>query len=165
MATKAALTAALVMALLALASATTFTTTVTTTSFEEEGNPRQQQCRQQLQGREFRSCQRYFSQRSSSPYEEEEEEEEVLEMSTGSRQTRHRQPQLNECCEQLREMDRHQCGCEAIKHAVQQAQQQGGRSRYQTGQSESEQIYQKARSLPSMCGLREQQCQFRVVLV
>ncbi|KAG6437242.1 hypothetical protein SASPL_102154 [Salvia splendens] len=158
MATKAALTAALLMALVALASATTFTT-----SFEEEGNPRQQQCRQQLQGREFRSCQLYFSQRSSNPYEEEVEEE-VLEMSTG-RQTRHRQPHLNECCEQLREMDRHQCGCEAIKHAVQQAQQQGGRSRYQTGQSESEQIYQKARSLPRMCGLREQQCQFRVVLV
>ncbi|KAL1545702.1 2S albumin seed storage protein-like [Salvia divinorum] len=157
MATKAALTAALLMALVAVASATTFTTT----SFEEEGNPRQQQCRQQLQGREFRSCQRYFSQRSS-PYEEEEE---VLEMSTG-RQTQHRQPYLNECCEQLRDMDRYQCGCEAIKHAVQQAQQQqGGRSRYQTGQSESEQIYQKARSLPRMCGLREQQCQFRVVLV
>ncbi|XP_047975174.1 2S seed storage albumin protein-like [Salvia hispanica] len=162
MATKAALTAALLMALVALASATTFTTTVTTASFEEEGNPRQQQCRQQLQGREFRSCQRYFSQRSSSPYEEEVEEE-VLEMSTG-RQTRHRQPQLNECCEQLRAMDRQQCGCEAIKHAVQKAQQQqqGGRSRYQT---ESEQIYQKARSLPRMCGLREQQCQFRFVLV
>ncbi|XP_057777913.1 2S seed storage albumin protein-like [Salvia miltiorrhiza] len=164
MAMKAALAAALLVGLVALASASSFTTTVTTVSFEEEANrPARQQCRQQLQGREFRSCQRYFSQRSS-PYEEEEE---VLEMSTDREQrSRRHSPQLQECCEQLREMDRYQCGCEAIKHAVQQAQQQQrGSRRYQTGQSESEQIYQKARSLPRMCGLREQQCQFRVVLV
>ncbi|KAH6806120.1 hypothetical protein C2S51_030951 [Perilla frutescens var. frutescens] len=151
MANKVALAAALLLALVALATATTYTTTVTTTSYDREGS---QQCSQQVQSRRFRSCQRYLQQQQRNG---DEMEDEVLEMAAGNPQ----QQYLQECCQQLKEMDRQQCGCEAIKQAVRQAQQ-GGRS-YQTGQSE--QIYQRARELPRRCGLSEQQCHFNVVFV
>lgn len=143
MAIKAAVAAALLMALVAVASATTYTTTVTTTSYDERGSRKYQQCSQKVQGREFQSCQSFLKQRS------------YLEMDSGSSE------QVEECCEQLRDMDRYQCGCEAIKRAAQKAQQ-GGSSR-QTGQSEK--IYERARALPRLCRLSEQQCSFNLVFV
>ncbi|XP_057777916.1 2S seed storage albumin protein-like [Salvia miltiorrhiza] len=111
MAKKAALAAAL---LVAVASATT--------SDDEE-------CSQHVQGREFRSCQRYLQDPRSRF--------------------------VDDCCEELRGMERHQCGCEAIRHAVQQAQQGGS----------SEHIYERARALPRTCGLTHQQCRFNVVFL
>lgn len=155
MANKAALAAALLVALVALAGATTYTTTVTTTSLDDEANPRYQQCSQQLQGRRFRSCQSYLSQRSG-PYNGGEEEEEVLEMRTGN--PRQQEQYLQECCQQLKGVDE-QCRCEAIKHAVRQLQQGGAET--QTG----EQVYQRARELPRRCNFRPQQCQFHVVFL
>ncbi|XP_047979738.1 2S seed storage albumin protein-like [Salvia hispanica] len=148
MATKAALAAALLMALVALATATTFTT-----SFDEEASDNYQQCRQQVQGRRFNSCQRFLQQRST-PYSNEDEDEEVLDSYQPS-------SSLQACCRELKQMDRQQCGCEAIRQAVKQAQQ--STRRYQTGQSE--QVYQQARALPRRCGLREQQCRFRLLFV
>ncbi|KAH6767954.1 hypothetical protein C2S51_013290 [Perilla frutescens var. frutescens] len=112
---------------------------------DNESRRSSEQCRQQVQGREFRECQRLLQQRRSGAYNAEEDKEEYLQ----------------ECCQQLKEMDRQQCGCEAIRQAV-RAAQQGGRS-YQTGQSE--QIYQRARDLPRRCGLSEQQCRFQVVFL
>ncbi|KAL1534511.1 2S seed storage albumin protein-like [Salvia divinorum] len=146
MATKAALAAALLVALVALASATTTTTVTTTTSYDEEGGENHHQCRQQVQGRRFHSCQRFLRQRN------EFEGEEALDSY---------QPALQACCQELKQMDRQQCGCEAIRQAVRQAQQ--STRRYQTGQSE--QVYQQARALPRRCGLREQQCRFRLLFV
>ncbi|KAL1545703.1 2S seed storage albumin protein-like [Salvia divinorum] len=137
MATKVALAAALLVALVALTSAT---------SFDEEGSENYQQCRQQVQGRQFHSCQRFLQQRST-PYTNEDEE--VLASY---------QPSLQACCQELKQMDRQQCGCEAIRQAVKQAQQ--STRRYQTGQ-----VYQQARALPRRCGLREQQCHFRLLFV
>ncbi|KAL3628286.1 hypothetical protein CASFOL_027332 [Castilleja foliolosa] len=151
MAIKITLAAALLVALVAVATATSYTTTVTTTTFEDEANPgQQQQCQRQLQGRQFRSCQRYLSQRSSSPYTEEE----VIE-NPGQQQ------QLQQCCDQLRNVNE-QCRCEAIKHAVRQLQQQQ-EGQQQTGQSG--QVYQRATELPRKCNMRPQQCQIRVVFV
>ncbi|KAL1545705.1 2S seed storage protein-like [Salvia divinorum] len=145
MAIKAAVAAALLMALVAVVSATTYTTTVTTTSYDERGSQKYQQCSQKVQGREFRACQSFLKQRS------------YLEMDSGSKQE-----YVEQCCEQLRDMDQYQCGCEAIKQAVQKAQQQGGSS-YQTGQSEK--IYERARALPRLCRLSDQQCHFNLVFV
>ncbi|KAL1564999.1 2S seed storage albumin protein-like [Salvia divinorum] len=139
MATKAVLAAALLMVLVALASATTY--------FDEEGSENYQQCRQQVQGRKFHSCQRFLQQRTN------EDEDEEVEDSY--------QPSLQACCQELKQMDRQQCGCEAIRQAVKQTQQ--STRRYQTGQSE--QVYQKARALPRRCALREQQCHFRLLFV
>ncbi|KAL2250781.1 2S albumin [Sesamum indicum] len=153
MAKKLALAAVLLVAMVALASATTYTTTVTTTAIDDEANQQSQQCRQQLQGRQFRSCQRYLSQ-GRSPYGGEEDE--VLEMSTGNQQS---EQSLRDCCQQLRNVDE-RCRCEAIRQAVRQQQQEGG---YQEGQSQ--QVYQRARDLPRRCNMRPQQCQFRVIFV
>ncbi|KAL7137374.1 hypothetical protein ABFS83_10G087300 [Erythranthe nasuta] len=154
MANKAALAAALLVALVALASATTYTTTVTTTTIDDEANRgQQQQCLQQIQGRRFQSCQRYLSQRGQY------EEEEAIEMTTGNPQQQSQY--LRDCCQQLQNVNQ-QCRCEAIKQAVKEIQQQGGQ--YQTRQSE--QVYQKARSLPRQCNFRSpQQCQFHVLFV
>ncbi|XP_047983947.1 2S seed storage albumin protein-like [Salvia hispanica] len=68
---------------------------------------------------------------------------------------------LQACCQELKQMDRQQCGCEAIRQAVSQVQQ--STRRYQTGQSE--QVYQQARALPRRCGLGEHQCHFRLLFV
>ncbi|KAL8039724.1 hypothetical protein ABFX02_10G054700 [Erythranthe guttata] len=154
MAIKVVLTAALLVAMVTLASATSYTTTVTTTTIDDEANRgEQQQCRQQIQGRRFQSCQRYLSQRGQI------EEEEAIEMTTGNPQQQSQY--LRDCCQQLQNVNQ-QCRCEAIKQAVKEIQQQGGQ--YQTGQSE--QVYQKARSLPRQCNFRSpQQCQFHVLFV
>ncbi|KAL8039727.1 hypothetical protein ABFX02_10G055000 [Erythranthe guttata] len=156
MAIKVALAAALLVAMVTLASATSYTTTVTTTTIDDEANRgEQQQCRQQIQGRRFQSCQRYLSQRGQYGGDEEE----VIEMTTGNPQQQSQY--LRDCCQQLQNVNQ-QCRCEAIKQAVKEIQQQGGQ--YQTGQSE--QVYQKARSLPRQCNFRSpQQCQFHVLFV
>ncbi|KAL0338635.1 UNVERIFIED_CONTAM: 2S albumin [Sesamum angustifolium] len=153
MSKKLALAALLLVAMVALASATTYTTTVTTTAIDDEANQQSQQCRRELQGRQFRSCQMYLSQ-GRSPYGGDDA---VLEMSTGNQQS---EQSLRECCQQLRNVDE-RCRCEAIRHAVRQQQQEGGS--YQEGQSQ--QVYQRARDLPRRCNMRPQQCQFRVIFV
>ncbi|KAL6521108.1 hypothetical protein OROGR_017677 [Orobanche gracilis] len=150
------LASVLMMALVCLATATTYTTTVTTTTFKDEVNPgQQQQCQRQLQGRQFRSCQRYLMQRSASDVEEDEDALEMM----GTGNPDQKQQSLNECCQQLKNVNE-QCRCEAIKRAVQQTQQKEGQP--STGQS---QVYQKAMELPRMCNMRPQQCQIRVVFV
>ncbi|KAL6574999.1 hypothetical protein OROMI_012284 [Orobanche minor] len=113
------------------------------------------QCQHQLQGRQFRSCQRYLMQRSGSYTEEDED---VLEMMS-TENPGQKQQSLQECCQQLKNVDE-QCRCEAIKRAVQQTQQKEGQP--SAGQS---QVYQKAMDLPRMCNMRPQQCQIRVVFV
>ncbi|CAA0837839.1 2S seed storage protein 3 [Striga hermonthica] len=150
---KIALTAALLAALVALAAATTYTTTVTTTTFADEAaNPgQQQQCQSQIQGRQFRSCQRYLSQRSGSY----SDDEAMIEMNPGQQG----QESLRECCQQLQNVNE-QCRCEAIRHAVRQLQQKEGQQ-----MSQSQQVYQKATELPRRCNMKPQQCQIRVVFV
>lgn len=158
MANKVALTTSFLLALVVLARASRYTTIITTTTLDDEANPRgqQQQCQRQLQGRQFRSCQSYLSQRGSSQYEEEEKEE----MGGGLEMNPSQQQQyLRDCCEQLQNVEQ-QCRCEAIQHAARQAQQQQGSGRQQS----SEQVYQRARELPRQCNFR-QQCQFQVVFV
>lgn len=150
MAIKAALAASLLVALVVAASASSYTTIITTTSYDEEGMIRQgreegQQCRQRVQGQEFQSCQRYLRQ-GRNPQQQEYQEQ---------------------CCQELKEMDRYQCGCEALRQAVQKAQQ-GGTSYPGQGeghQSQGQQIYERARQLPRVCNLREQQCRFNLVFV
>ncbi|PIN25686.1 hypothetical protein CDL12_01565 [Handroanthus impetiginosus] len=150
MAKKVTVLAALLVALVALASATTYTTTVTTTAVNDEASPEQQQrCLQQLQGRQFRSCQRYISQRRS-PYEEE-----VLEMTTED--PRQQEEHLRECCQQLRNVDE-QCQCEAIKYVVREVQQEGGSQQLR-------ELYERVSELPRRCSLKTQRCEFRVVLL
>ncbi|KAL3642684.1 hypothetical protein CASFOL_013499 [Castilleja foliolosa] len=158
MAIKLTFAAALLVALVTVATASRYTTTVTTTTFEDEANPgqQQQQCQRQLQGRQFQSCQRYLSHRSSN-----EEDDEVLEMSTDN--PGQRQQRLQQCCDQLRNVNE-QCRCEAIKHTVRQLQQQQQQEgQQQTGQSQK--VYARATELPRRCNFRQQQCQIKVVFV
>ncbi|XP_042009269.1 2S albumin seed storage protein-like [Salvia splendens] len=140
MANKAALAAALLVAMVGLATATTITI-----SFDEEVSENHHQCRQQVQGRRFQSCQRFLQQRN--------EFEALLDS--------YQRPALQACCQELKQMDSQECGCEAIRQAVRQAQQ--STRRFQT--SQSEQVYQQVRALPRRCGLREQQCHFRRLFV
>ncbi|PIN03469.1 hypothetical protein CDL12_24013 [Handroanthus impetiginosus] len=137
-----ALAAALLVALIALAGATRYSTTVITTAVDDEPSPGQfQQCLQQIQGRQFRSCQRYLS------------EQEVIENP--------REQSLRDCCQQLRNVNEN-CRCEAVRQAVRQLQQGGGSGQQMEKMQE---VYQKASNLPSRCGFRQQLCQFRAVFV
>ncbi|KAI3922557.1 hypothetical protein MKX01_006246 [Papaver californicum] len=57
---------------------------------------------------------------------------------------------LQDCCREMRGVSE-ECRCEAIRQMVQQMQ----------GQAYQGQMMQKARQLPSMCGMRPQYCDIR----
>ncbi|KAL8238819.1 hypothetical protein R6Q59_015386 [Mikania micrantha] len=64
------------------------------------------------------------------------------------------QEHLQQCCQQLREVD-NKCRCEAVQKVLDQArlQQSGG---------QQQQMVQKAQMLPNDCNLKIQQCTIRV---
>ncbi|KAI3901089.1 hypothetical protein MKW92_046945 [Papaver armeniacum] len=57
---------------------------------------------------------------------------------------------LQDCCREMRGVSE-ECRCEAVRQMVQQMQ----------GQTYQGQMMQKARQLPSMCGMRHQYCDIR----
>ncbi|XP_059664173.1 2S sulfur-rich seed storage protein 2-like [Cornus florida] len=139
------------LALLSLSKASTITTT--TVTLDEEENPRgQQSCREQIQRQreQLRHCAQYLSSQRR-PYDEE-----PLRMVTNQQQQQ--QQELRQCCNQLENMDE-QCRCEAIRQVLRRQQERG-----ELEGEEMQQVAQRARSLPSRCNLRPQQCQIRVVL-
>ncbi|KAL6976272.1 hypothetical protein U1Q18_025059 [Sarracenia purpurea var. burkii] len=155
------LAAALVVILLALteAAAASLRTTITTTVVEED-NPRgsQDRCRQQMQRQqELRHCQGRTEGCGGGPppemYLSEGRRSEIV-MTTG--QNPQRQEHLQQCCQQLENMDE-QCRCEAIKMMVRRQQQEEGE------REEMREMMQEAEKLPSMCNLSPRRCQIRAV--
>ena len=145
---KVLIAAAIMIAFLALAEASRFRTTITTVVEEDEnqGGQSQQRCRQQIrqQQQQLRHCQQYLSQRS--PFE-------LDIMNQQGQQQQH----LRECCQGLQNVE-DQCQCDAVREAVRQVQQQGGRGEGQGG-PEMQQVTQKARNLPQQCNLGRRECQ------
>lgn len=60
---------------------------------------------------------------------------------------------LQQCCQQLRQIDQQQCQCEGLRQIVQQQRQLGELQ----GQQLRE-VVQKAQNLANRCGLGHQQC-------
>ncbi|XP_073042172.1 2S seed storage albumin protein-like [Primulina eburnea] len=156
MAKNLALAAALLVAMLSLATANTYTTTFTTTIVDETNPGQHQQCRQQLQGRRFRSCQRYLQQGREGGRYDDSEDEDLPTLNPGEQSE-----SLRQCCNDLRNVNE-QCRCEAIRQAVREQQQEGGGYQGEGFQ----QVYERARNLPRRCHLdRPQQCQLSGVFV
>uniref|UniRef100_A0A7N0V9Y1 Bifunctional inhibitor/plant lipid transfer protein/seed storage helical domain-containing protein n=1 Tax=Kalanchoe fedtschenkoi TaxID=63787 RepID=A0A7N0V9Y1_KALFE len=142
----------LMAALLLVADASIVRTTITTTEIEED-NPRgsqsQQQCPEQIRGKQFNSCQRYLSQSSSTPYD-------ILRVVDVNPSIT-----LQQCCEELKNLQNPQCSCEALKKIIRQESQQQGSARYGGQQQEMRQMLQKARSIPQQCDLGIRSCHFQ----
>ncbi|EEF39545.1 2S albumin precursor, putative [Ricinus communis] len=140
---------ALISVLLFIIANASFAYRTTITTVEVDDTNTQERCFRDLRGKEFRACQMYLSQSSS----RRSTDGEVLEMpGEKDQQERH---QLQECCNELKQV-RDECQCEALQVAVEkqiESEQQMQREQYQ-------EVMQKARSIPSSCGLPEQ-CQIR----
>ncbi|MCL7036131.1 hypothetical protein MKW94_016791 [Papaver nudicaule] len=122
----------------AVVEASIYRTTVTTTEIDDVADDNQQysqRCQRQMRGMRMDRCRQYLRQPS-------QRWDDIESNPTG--QT----PQ--ECCRELRGVSE-ECRCEAVRQMVQQMQ----------GQAYQGQMMQKARQLPSMCGMRPQYCDIR----
>ncbi|KAL8205582.1 hypothetical protein R6Q57_009133 [Mikania cordata] len=142
---------ALVLAFTALVAFAIAHTTIVTTTIEDD-NPisRQRQCSQQLQGQRLRQCRMYLQQ-GQSPYE-------VDIRRQGQQQI------VQQCCQELQNIDE-QCQCEAIKQVFRDVQQQQqGQQVGPFGGQRTQQLKQKAQTLPNVCNLQTRQCQIGRVM-
>ncbi|GAA0156093.1 hypothetical protein LIER_13665 [Lithospermum erythrorhizon] len=153
---KLAILAGLLVALLAIADASTVTTTV----IEENAASRRhqggqmEQCRQEIEGRQFRQCQMYLT---------------MGQMQGGRRGGRSHNDAIEnpqqeqymwECCEEMNDV-MPMCRCDAIQEAVEMAMYE---PQYQ-GQG-MEEVMRMAMNLPKMCKWTEPtMCDMRPVVV
>ncbi|KAL1811496.1 hypothetical protein ACET3Z_021561 [Daucus carota] len=147
---------ALFIALFAVATATTYTTTVTTitTTTEDEGSSSQQgsqqQCRKEIQSKDFNMCEKFLMQGQ-------QQGGGSLRMIVQSDQVKEGQQDMQtQCCEQLRQV-KPMCRCAAIQDVLKQ-QMEGGQSMQS---QKMKQMLQKAQNLPSQCNFDQpQECRF-----
>ncbi|RZC45008.1 hypothetical protein C5167_037947 [Papaver somniferum] len=133
--------AVLFIAIFAVAAveASIYRTIVTTTEIEDSAeNQQSQRCQRQMRGMRMNMCQQYLRQSSQRG------DDIMMEESNPTGQG------LQDCCRELRGVSE-ECRCEAIRQMAQQMQ----------GQAYQGQMMQKARQLPSMCGMRPQYCDIR----
>ncbi|KAL5547649.1 hypothetical protein UlMin_002880 [Ulmus minor] len=124
---KLASAAALLAALLFIAHASAFTTTFTTVITDDE---RRESCREQIMRQSLGPCMRYMREQMSD----------------------RRSPNLEQCCEQMRDMDEN-CRCRGLHHKMmEQSEQLSG--------EEMRRMMEKAEHLPSKCNMGPQSCDF-----
>ena len=150
---------ALFIALFAVAAATTYTTTVTTitTTTEDEGSSSQQgsrqQCREEIQSKDFNMCEKFLMQGQ----QQGGGSLRMIVQSDEGKQRREEQQELQtQCCEELKQI-KPMCRCAAIGDVVKQ-QMEGGQSMQS---KKMRQMLQKAQNLPSRCKFDQpQECSF-----
>ena len=136
----AAALATLLLALIANASA--YRTTVTTVEFDDQSVRRRSgSCQEQIQRVEMGSCEQYVSQ--SRPR---------LAL-RGIHSSRGDQGRVQECCEQMRQVDR-QCQCEALRSLIEEQTQQ-----QRLKQEETQEVMRRATEIQRQCGLPDCQSQ------
>ncbi|OIT39081.1 PREDICTED: 2S sulfur-rich seed storage protein 1-like [Nicotiana attenuata] len=138
---KLSLAATLLLCLLVVASANTVTATATEDEYENQGS---QRCQEQIQRQRLNHCRMYLS-RSRQYYGDD------LSMVTDDDESNQGQQFLQQCCQELRNMDT-QCRCEALRRMM--MQERGSRGQ------ESERMMGRARYLPRMCNIQPTQCRF-----
>ncbi|KAB1200534.1 2S albumin [Morella rubra] len=133
-------TLAALAAIFFIAHASAHRTTITVDIDEDIENPMQgESCREQLQQQQYlRHCQNYMRQQSQGPGRFDEDN-----------QMQH----FQQCCRQLRQMDR-ECRCEGLRQMMRQMQ---GMMRGE----EMQEMTEMARDLPGECGVGPQRCQMR----
>ncbi|KAI3976429.1 hypothetical protein MKX01_008287 [Papaver californicum] len=114
--------------------------TTTTTEIEDDAtyNQQSQRCQRQMRGMQMNMCRQYLRQSSQRG------DETIMMESNPTGQM------MQDCCREMRGVSE-ECRCEAIRQMMQQMQ----------GQAYQGQMMQKARQLPSMCGMRPQYCDIR----
>ncbi|KAJ8542928.1 hypothetical protein K7X08_005451 [Anisodus acutangulus] len=138
---KISLAVTLLLCLLAVASANSFTITVSEDDIENQGS---QRCQEQIQRQRLNHCRMYLSR--SHQYNGDE-----LSMVTNDDESNQAQEHLQQCCQELRNMDT-QCRCQALRRMV--SQERG------TQGQQAERMLGRARYLPRMCNIQPTQCQF-----
>ncbi|XP_011650534.1 2S albumin [Cucumis sativus] len=138
----ARLTSIIALLALALVIADAHRTTITTVEVDEENPGRMERCRQMRAREEIGSCGQYLSQQSRY----------VLQMRGIDNQRRRGGQLFDECCSELTNVEE-ECRCELLQEIAMEEQR---RARGQ----ERTQMLQTAKNLPSMCGMRPQQCYF-----
>lgn len=134
-----------ILALLAVAmlvaDAYGYRTIITTVEVEEDNQGRQQKCSKVRAREEIPSCAEYLTQ-------QQHRRPEVLQM----RGIDNQRGSFDECCNELKSVDE-QCRCDYLEE-IARVEQTKGR------EQEGRQMLQKAKNLPSMCGIRPQRCDF-----
>ncbi|KAJ9537934.1 hypothetical protein OSB04_030667 [Centaurea solstitialis] len=150
---KLTLLALTIATLLALASAhKTIVTTVLeeddtfdTTNPSSQQQQQQQHCGRHLQGQQLRQCQTHLQNQNPSQQQ---------------------QQTLQQCCQELRNIDQ-QCQCRAVKKIFAEVQQQQQQQQQQQetgpfGSQQTQRLKQKAENLPNQCNLQtRRQCQIK----
>ncbi|KAG7015508.1 hypothetical protein SDJN02_23144, partial [Cucurbita argyrosperma subsp. argyrosperma] len=116
--------------------------TITTVEVNKDNERRAERCSQMRADEEIGSCVQYLTQQSR----------DVLQMRGIENQRRREGQVFDECCRELRNVDE-QCRCELLEQIAMWETRKGR-------PQETRQMQQRARNLPSMCGLRPQQCYF-----
>nr|ARD06057.1 PawS-like protein 1a [Buphthalmum salicifolium] len=172
MANLAVFALACLAAMVAFAEVSAYRTTIitTTTTIEDNGFPpyvdglptelednskgSQERCRNQIQDQQLNHCHLHLTQGPSF------EDSMLLRMAVEN-PTQQDQHHLQQCCDQLKQVNE-QCRCEAIKKVVQKAQMQ----QLQGGQQQQQQVQhmlKKAQMLPNQCNLQLiQQCPIQI---
>ncbi|KAL5548261.1 hypothetical protein UlMin_003493 [Ulmus minor] len=128
---KLATAAALLATLLFIAHASAFRTTITTVITDNDRHDRREsECREQIMRQDLSPCMRYVKEQMNE----------------------HRSRNLEQCCEQMRDMEEN-CRCVGLqREMMQQSQQLSGQ--------EMRRMREKAERLPSKCNMGPQSCDF-----
>ncbi|KAF9687654.1 hypothetical protein SADUNF_Sadunf02G0115600 [Salix dunnii] len=137
----AAVLATLLLAL--IANASSYRTTVTTVEFDDQSSRgRSGSCQEQIRRVELGSCEQYVSQSRSRI------------ALRGIHSSRGDQGHVQQCCQQMRQVDR-QCQCDALRSMIEEQTQQQRRPE----QEETQEAMRRATEIQRQCGLPDCQSQ------
>ena len=136
------LAASLAVFLVIIANTSAYRTTITTVEIDEDDS-RQSKCRAQVQMQDLNQCEQFLKRAIQG--------QGYLTLERDS--NRSGQPHLQQCCQQLRQLD-DKCQCEGIFEVVRE--QQG-----ELEGQEMQKMLQAASNLPAMCGLRARRCKIK----
>ncbi|KAG5593130.1 hypothetical protein MTR67_037199 [Solanum verrucosum] len=132
---------AISLAILFMAATVCSSRIMTITIAEDALNPQTQSCQQQFQqAQQLRSCQQFLRQRSQ--YDEDQQIPR----------------EVQQCCNQLEQIQDPQCRCEGLMKVVQKEEQTG-----QVQGRQRQQMLQTAQNLPGLCRLSPQRCEIQTV--
>ncbi|XP_011030848.1 PREDICTED: 2S albumin-like [Populus euphratica] len=139
-----AVLASLLLAL--IANASSYRTTITTVEFDEQSSrSRSGGCQEQIRRADLSSCEQYVSQ-TSRP---------MLAL-RGIHNRQGDQEQVQQCCQQIRHVDR-QCQCDTLRSVIEEQTQRQRRPE----QEETREVQRRATEIQRQCSLPD--CQYQSI--
>ncbi|XP_061983091.1 2S seed storage albumin protein-like [Populus nigra] len=137
-----AVLASLLLAL--IANASSYRTTITTVEFDEQSSrSRSGGCQEQIRREDLSSCEQYVSQISRPRL-----------ALRGIHNRQGDQEQVQQCCQQIRRVDR-QCQCDALRSVIEEQTQHQRRPE----QEETQEVQRRATDIQRQCSLPDCQSQ------